>query len=239
MPRLSPQEELLRNQGTELLSLFPAAMDLTVLYNLTYGLYIVGAFKDGRPMGCVINTCFQITSENPLLAVSLNKTNDTLSAIRENKRFSLSILAEDSNPSLIGRFGFMHSSDTDKYEGFGFEVKDYVPCVNGRFAGRLILEAQQFIDCGTHMLVIARLIDTFKGDGIPMTYAYYHKVIKGKAPKSAPTYRAEDDVPETASRKRAFKCDVCGYIAETDGEDLPADFVCPICKADRSHFQEV
>ena len=141
-------------------------------------------------MGCVVNTCFQITSENPLLAVSLNKTNDTLGAIRENKRFSLSILAEDSDPALIGRFGFMHSSETDKYDGFG-----YVPCVNGRFAGRLILEAEQFIDCETHVLVVARLIDTVKGEGVPMTYAYYHNVVKGKAPKSAPTYRAEDDAP--------------------------------------------
>ena len=73
-------------------------MDLTVLYKLTYGLYIVGAFKDGRPVGCVINTCFQVTSENPRLVVSLNKNNHTLAAIREFKRFSLSILAEDSDP---------------------------------------------------------------------------------------------------------------------------------------------
>lgn len=212
-------------------------MDLTVLYNLTYGLYVTGAFKDGHAMGCVVNTCFQITSENPLLAVSLNKTNDTLGAIRENKRFSLSILAEDSDPALIGRFGFMHSSETDKYDGFGYEVKDYVPCVNGRFAGRLILEAEQFIDCETHVLVVARLIDTVKGEGVPMTYAYYHNVVKGKAPKSAPTYRAEDDAP--AARKRRFRCDVCGYVAETDGEDLPVDFTCPICKVDRSHFREI
>lgn len=215
-------------------------MDLTVLYNLTYGLYIVGAFKEGRPMGCVVNTCFQITSENPLLAVSLNKTNDTLGAIRENKRFSLSILAEDSDPDLIGRFGFMHSSRTDKYEGFGFEVKDYVPCVNGRFAGRLILEARQFIDCETHVLVVARLLDTVKGEGTPMTYSYYHNVIKGKAPKSAPTYRPEDDAPAPADgRKRHFRCDVCGYVAETGSEGLPADFTCPICKVDRTHFHEI
>lgn len=168
-------------------------MDLTVLYNLTYGLYILGAFKDGRAMGCVINTCFQVTSENPMVAVSLNKTNDTLGAIRENKRFSLSILSEDSDPMLIGRFGFFHSSETDKYEGFGYTLKDFVPCVNGKFCGRLLLEAKEFVDCGTHMLVLARLIDTVKGEGVPMTYAYYHNVIKGKAPKSAPTYRAEED----------------------------------------------
>ena len=159
-------------------------MDLTVLYKLTYGLYIVGAFKEGRAAGCVINTCFQVTSENPTLAISLNKKNFTLSAIRENKRFSLSILSESSNPELIGRFGFTCSRDTDKYDGFGMEVIGFTPCVKGSFAGRLILKAEQFVDCGTHVLVLARLTDTIEGSGTPMTYAYYHDVIKGTDRKS-------------------------------------------------------
>jgi len=167
-------------------------VDTTVLYKLTYGLYILGAFKDGRPVGCVINTCFQVTSQNPLLVVSLNKNNYTLDAIRENKRFSLSILSEDSAPELIGRFGFYSSRDTDKYEGFGYDVVGFTPCVKGNFSGRLILEAEKFVDCETHVLVIARLVDTVQGTGTPMTYAYYHNVIKGKAPKNAPIYRGEE-----------------------------------------------
>lgn len=213
-------------------------MDLSVLYNLSYGLYIVGAFKDGHAVGCVINTCFQITSDTPRVAISLNKNNYTLEAILENRRFSVSILAEDSNPELIGRFGFLSSRDTDKYEPFGFDVVDYVPCVKGSFSGRLILEAEQTVDCGTHILIVARLIDTVKGSGTPMTYAYYHSVIKGKEPKNAPTYRGEGmkDVP--AARRR-FECDVCGYVAETDGAELPEDYTCPLCGVDRSHFKEL
>ena len=215
-------------------------MDITVLYKLSYGLYVIGAFKDGRPVGCVVNTCFQITNEVPRVAVSLNKNNYTLEAIRENKRFSLSILAEDSDPAIIGRFGFTSSRDTDKYEGFGYEVCGFTPCVNGRFAGRLILEAEQTVDCDTHVIVIAKLIDTVEGSGTPMTYAYYHNVIKGKAPKSASTFRPTEDAPRAeAARKRRFECDVCFYVAETDGEVLPDDYVCPICGADRSHFKEV
>lgn len=167
-------------------------MELSVLYNLTYGLYVVGAFKDGRPVGCVINTCFQVTSENPTVAISLNKNNFTLEALRENRLFSLSIVAEDTDPMIIGRFGFFSSRDTDKYEQFGYHVVGFTPCVNGSFSGRLILEMQKEVDCGTHMLIIARLIDTVPGTGTPMTYAYYHKVIKGRAPKNAPTYRAAD-----------------------------------------------
>ncbi|MDE6126224.1 MAG: flavin reductase [Muribaculaceae bacterium] len=212
-------------------------MDPTILYKLSYGLYVVGAFKEGRPVGCVVNTCFQVTAEPPVLAVSLNKCNYTLEAIRENKRFSVSILAEDSDPAVIGKFGFFSSRDTDKYADFGFEVKDFVPYVKGRFAGRLILEAERFVDCGTHVVVLARLIDTVEGSGTPMTYAYYHNVIKGKAPKSAPTYRADEDAPQP-SGKRRYECDICHYIVEVDGE-LPDDFVCPVCGVDRSHFKEL
>lgn len=214
-------------------------MDPTVLYNLSYGLYIVGAFKDGRPVGCTINTCFQITSENPSVAVSLNKSNYTLEAIKENKLFSVSIIAEDTDVSIIGRFGFTSSSDTDKYAPTGYDVIGFTPCVRGRFAGRLILEADQFVDCGTHVLVIARVIDTVKGEGVPMTYAYYHNVVKGKEPKTAPTYRAEEAAAAPETKKRRFECEVCHYIAETDGSDLPEDFVCPICGVDRSFFKEI
>ena len=89
-------------------------MDITVLFKLTYGLYVVGAFDGERPVGCIINTCFQVTSQNPILAISLNKNNYTLEAIRKTKRFSLSILAEDSDATVIGGFGFRSSRDADK-----------------------------------------------------------------------------------------------------------------------------
>jgi len=213
-------------------------MDLTVLYKLSYGLYVVGAFKDGRPVGCVINTCFQITSDYPRVAISLNKNNYTLEAIRENKLFSVSILAENSDPSVIGRFGFMSSRDTDKYEQWGYDIIGYTPCVKGVFAGRMILEKEQTVDCGTHVLVIARLVDTVQGEGTPMTYAYYHNVIKGKEPKNAPTYRGEEKAQEQLKKHR-FECDVCHYIAETDDAELPEDYVCPICGVDRTHFVEI
>lgn len=213
-------------------------MDLTVLFKLTYGMYIVGTMDEARPAGCVINTCFQVTSSNPLLTVSLNKNNFTLDVIKKTRRFSLSILSEDSDPALIGKFGFYSSRDTDKYAGFGYDVVEGAPLVKGDFAGRLILEAEQFVDCETHVLVIARLVDTIPGEGTPMTYSYYHNVIKGKAPKNAPTYVAPETVREEAKPKRRYECDICLYVAEVEGE-LPDDYVCPICGADRSHFKEI
>ena len=152
-------------------------MDITVLFKLTYGLYVVGAMDGERPVGCIINTCFQVTSQNPILAISLNKNNYTLEAIRKGKRFSLSIIAEDTDSTIIGTFGFCSSRDRDKYADYGYTTHEGAPLVNGRFAGRLILDAIDFVDNETHVVVLARLADTVQGEGKPMTYEYYHRVV--------------------------------------------------------------
>ena len=95
----------------------------------------------------------------------MNKNNYTLKAIKESRRFSLSIIAEDTDPSIIGTFGFQSSRDADKYANYGFRIFGEAPCVNGKFAGRLILDAINFVDNETHIVVLARLVDTVKGDG--------------------------------------------------------------------------
>ena len=214
-------------------------MDRNALYDITYGLYVVGCYSGDRPAGCIINTCFQVTSENPTLAICLNKKNHTLDCIKQNPAFCVSIISEETDPMVISSFGFRSSRDSDKYADFGFEDIDGTPAVKGKFCGRLILTATDFIDCGTHVIVIGKLNASHAGEGKPMTYAYYHDVIKGKAPKNAPTYRVESE-PEQISRtkKRRFKCDICGYVFESES-DLQADFVCPICGFDRTHFKEM
>ena len=110
--------------------------------------------------------------------------------------------------------------------------------MKGTFAGRLILDALNFVDNETHVVVMARLVDTVKGEGTPMTYDYYHRVVKGKAPKTAPTFVAErDEVKEApkAAEKRRYRCNLCGYVAEFDGE-MPTNYHCPICRVDSTKF---
>lgn len=206
-------------------------MNKTVLQSLTYGLYVVGAMDNERPVGCIINTCFQVTSENPILAVSINKNNYTLKAIKSSGKFSLSILAEDSDSSVIGAFGFISSRDTDKYADYGYDMLSETPIVKGLFAGRIVLDVLSYVDNETHVVVLGRVIDTQVGSGVPMTYAYYHNVIKGKAPKSAPTYVEEEVQPQT----NRYVCDICGYVHEADS--VSPDFVCPICRVDYTHFK--
>ena len=221
-------------------------MDITVLFKLTYGLYIVGAMDGERPVGCVINTCFQVTSQNPILAISLNKNNYTLDAIKRSKVFSLSIIAEETDTSVIGTFGFCCSRDNDKYAAYGYETSGGAPLVKGTFAGRLIFEAINFVDNETHVVVMARLKDTIKGEGTPMTYEYYHRVVKGKAPKNAPTYveekteteQAADKSTAQSNGKRKYRCSICGYEVEAEGE-LPDDFKCPMCCMGKEKFAPV
>jgi flavin reductase (DIM6/NTAB) family NADH-FMN oxidoreductase RutF/rubredoxin len=215
-------------------------MDITVLYNLSYGLYVVGAMDGSRPVGCIINTCFQVTSQNPILAVSLNKNNYTLEVIKRTKRFSLSIITEDTNTNIISCFGFQCSKMADKYAEFCYDMVDEVPVVRGNFGGRLILNVINMVDNETHYVVLARLIDTVKGEGHPMTYEYYHNVVKGKAPKNAPTYRGEEKVADAVKagpKKKRYVCSICGYTYE--GDELPEGFVCPLCGATADRFKLV
>lgn len=223
---------------------YKSIIDKTVLYNLTYGVYIVGV-ADGAhyPAGCVIDTCFQVTADNPSVAIPLNKNNYTMEVLRRNPVFSLSIAAEDTGADVIGQFGYHSSRDVDKFAPFGYEVLEGAPLVNGKFAGRLILNVNQIIDCGTHCLVVAYVTDTVAGEGKPMTYGYYTSVIKGKASKNSPTYRGDDASRAEAEagpaqNRHRYRCDICGYEVEFDG-DVPDDYVCPLCLADASHFVKI
>lgn len=214
-------------------------MNITALQKITYGLYVVGTSDNGRPTGCIINTCFQVTSENPIIAISMNKNNYTHDAIVHHRRFSLAILAEESDASLITTFGFQSGRDKNKYEGRDYIWQNDVPVLKGKFAGHIVCELLHIADNETHDVLFARVVDTLPDDGTPMTYAYYHQVIKGRAPKNAPTY-VEEKVPAAETSRsqasRRYVCEVCGYIHE--GE-MPDDFKCPVCQAPKSCFKEI
>lgn len=214
-------------------------MDLKVLHQLSYGMYILSASDRGRPVGCVINTCIQITSENPTVAISVNKNNYTYEVIQREKRFALSILSEDTNPNLIASFGFSSGKERDKYEGFSYEMREGLPYILENTCGLLICEVVSVADVGTHAVIFGRLTDTESGTAAaPMTYAYYHKVIKGKAPKNAPTYQAESETLAATPAQTGEKwvCDLCGYVYEGDLTKEPDNYVCPICGAGKSLF---
>jgi flavin reductase (DIM6/NTAB) family NADH-FMN oxidoreductase RutF len=166
----------------------------SALHKLSYCLYVVTSGKEGRFNGQIANTVFQVTSEPPTLALSINKLNFTHEHIRESRRFAVSILAETTPMTMIGRFGFKCGRDIDKFEGTSVRTgKTGVPIVVDHAVAFVEAEVVGELDCGTHTIFLGRVVecDILDAEAEPMTYAYYHKVKGGKAPKTAPTYLKE------------------------------------------------
>lgn len=211
-------------------------MDTKILRNLSYGVYIVTASDDGRPTGCTANSAMQITSKPATIAVSINHDNYTNAVIKKTGKFGINILEEASDASLIGTFGFQSGKDCNKFDGVAYEVKEEVPVlttVNGYAVFKVIDTAET----GTHTIFIGEMIcGEVTGSGTPMTYAYYHKVLKGKSPKNAPTYVEETPAAEEKKTTK-WRCKICGY--EYEGDELPADYKCPICQTGPENFEKV
>ncbi len=206
-------------------------MDKNIYKKVTYGMYVLTTSNDGKQAGCIINTFNQITSQDYLISVSVNKDNYTNQVIKESKRFAISIISEKTSPNVIATFGFTSSKNTDKFMNFAYEMIDNLPVIKENTCGYLICELVQIIDCNTHDLMLAKVVSSScDNDNKPMTYQYYHEVIKGSAPKKAPTY-----IEEVSTEEDSYVCDVCGYVHQGP---VPDDFVCPICGVDASHFKK-
>lgn len=163
-------------------------MNNKVFHNLTYGVYIVSCFDGQKYTGCTVNSIMQVTSDPAIIALSVNKENYTHSCIENNKKIAVSILAENSNPLSIGTFGFRSGRDCNKFSVINYSLIDNLPVVKDACA-YLICEIINKVETQTHSIFLAKVIDgDILNDEKPMTYSYYHNVIKGKTPKSAPTF---------------------------------------------------
>jgi len=150
-------------------------MNLKALYMISYGLYVVSSRKGERLNGQIANTVFQITSEPPTIAVSINKNNLTHEFIRGSKVLTVSILSQDTPLSFIGNFGFKSGREIDKFEGIDYKIgKTQAPVVIDNTVAYLEARIIQEVDVGTHTIFIGEVIDTeiLTGEEC-MTYAYY------------------------------------------------------------------
>lgn len=213
-------------------------IDNNVFRDINYGMYLVTTKHDNFSSGCIINTLIQITSTNPLIAISLNKNNATNEEIRKSKRFSVSVLSEETNQEVIKTFGYFTSREINKFENVNYEEISNLPVVLEDISSYLICNVEQIIDCETHDLFIGRVELTNKvSNKIPMTYKYYHENRKGTSPKNAPTFIEE-------KKEDAYRCTICGYIydnakEEVKFEDLPDDWKCPMCGVGKDMFVKV
>ena len=213
-------------------------IDNNVFRDVSYGMYLVTTKNEDFSSGCIINTLIQITSQNPLIAISLNKNNATHDEIVKSKRFAVSVLSEETNQEVIKTFGYFSSKEINKFEKVKYEEKNNLPVVLEDISSYLICNVVNIIDCETHDLFIGRVEVTNKvSDKIPMTYKYYHENRKGTSPKNAPTFIEE-------KKKDAYRCTICGYIYDNEKEEipfeeLPDDWVCPRCGVGKELFEKI
>lgn len=212
-------------------------MDITALFNLSYGLYAVSS-KDGeRDVGCIANSVIQVSASPSTLAVSLNKDNYTNPCVLQAGRFTVCILSENADPNVISTFGFSSSRDKNKFESIPHSyTASGLPILQNGICGYIECGVIKTLDCFTHTIIVAEIIDANNAaKEPPMTYAYYHRVIRGKAPKNAPTYVAE----AKNDSETTHTCSVCGYIYPGSDEEfkaLPDSYVCPICGVAKALF---
>ncbi len=197
-------------------------MDEKVMFNLSYGLFVLTAKNGEKDNGCIVNTVIQVTSQPNRIIAVVNKANYTHDMIAETGEFNVSVLSEKAEFETFKHWGFQSGADTDKLIGI-----EYARSANGliyllnQVNSYMSAKVCDKIDLGTHTMFIADVTDgqVLSGDS-SATYAYYHKNIK---PSQKP------------AAKKGFICTVCGYVYE--GEELPEDFICPLCKHPASDFK--
>ncbi len=226
-------------------------MDLKALYNIQYGMYIVGARKGDKLNAQVANTVFQITSEPPTLAVSINKKNLTHKYIQASHAFSASVLCQETPLSFIGQFGFKSGRDANKLDGVEYNIGTTgSPVILQNAVACCEVKVIKEFDAVTHTVFWGEVVDAaVLNDKVCLTYGYYQQVKRGTTPKTAPTFIAEKKEAKAAAR---YRCTVCGYIYEPDKgdpdggikpgtrfEDLPDSWVCPVCGATKDQFEKL
>ena len=200
-------------------------MNPKALFNITYGLYVLTARQGEKDNGCIVNTVMQVAEQPVRLAVSVSKGNLTCEMVRATGLLNVCALTTEAEFDLFRRFGFQSGRDADKFQGLAGVKRSenglvYLTECTNAFLSAKVVDTQ---DLGTHFLFIAEVTDgEVLGDGWGCSYAYYQADIK---PKPAPV------------KKKSWVCEICGYVHE--GEDLPDDFVCPICKHGKEVFRLV
>lgn len=211
-------EEYIARKGIE-----ETMFDPKALFNIGYGLYVVTTNDGKKDNGLIVNTVSQLTDKPFQISVNINKANYSCSTIQTTKKLNVNCLSVDAPFDVFKAFGFVSGRDVDKF-------KDCEPL---RSANGLVvlpkyinafmsLDVKQVVDLGTHLMFICTISESkVMSSKETMTYSYYQKNVK----------------PKPENKKKGWICKVCGYVY--DGEELPEDFVCPLCKHGASDFEKV
>ena len=200
-------------------------MNQLAFNKIGYGLYVLTARDENKDNGCIINTAIQVTSQPNRIAVTVNKANLTHDMIMKTKKLNISVISEEAKFSLFQHFGFQTGRDTDKFAGYESAARTYNDLYYVTEGTNAYISAYvtETVDLGTHTMFIGDVTYAEVLNDVPSaTYAYYHAHIKPQPEKTD---------------KKGFRCKVCGYVYE--GDELPADFVCPLCKHGPDDFEKI
>ncbi|MBQ0026452.1 MAG: flavin reductase [Lachnospiraceae bacterium] len=206
-------------------------MDSKVYQKLSYGLYVLSVRCGKRDNACIINTAMQLTAAPERISFALNKADFTCEMLDYADDVTISVISEDADFELFRHFGFQSGRDVEKFEGFGDYARTAsgLPYITKGTNAYIEAHVEQKIDLGTHILYIAAVTDgAVLSDVASATYAYYFAHIKPQPEKLEKVERGG---------KTIWRCMICGY--EYEGDEVPADFICPICKHGADVFEKV
>ncbi len=200
-------------------------VDPEALFRIGYGLYVVTSRDEaGRDNGCIVNTVSQVTNSPNRVAVAINKQNYTHHVVSQTGRMNLNCLSQDAPFDVFRRFGFQSGRNVDKFAGESVQRSaNGLAVLSVHVNAMMSLKVESYVDLGTHGMFICGVEESRVLSGQPtMTYAYYQDNVKPK--------------PESAGKK-GWVCKICGYVYE--GDELPPDFVCPLCKHGAADFERL
>lgn len=206
-------------------------MNHKAMYKIGYGLYVLTSGNHEKKSGCIINTAIQVTSTPNCMSITVNKQNYTHDLIKESGIFNVSVISEKADFSLFTHFGFQSGRDADKFADFKEtkQAENGLPYITKQTNAYLSGKVKQEVDLGTHTMFIADVTaaEVLAEDDPTATYDYYQKHIKPR-----PVEKKEEKGGTVK-----WRCTICGY--EYEGEELPEDFVCPLCKHGAEDFEKV
>ena len=198
--------------------------DLTALFKIGYGLYVVTSNDGKKDNGLIVNTVSQVTNTPNRVAVTINKANYSHHVIRQTGKMNLNCLSKEAPFAVFQKFGFQSGRSADKFAGEAVLRSDNGLVFLDRYINAFLsLEVEQYVDLDTHGMFICTVTEArVISDAETMTYTYYLNEVKPK--------------PETAGKK-GYVCKICGWVYE--GDTLPEDIVCPLCKHGAADFEPI
>ena len=203
-------------------------MDSSALFKIGYGLYVLGTGAEGRANACIINTAVQVANDPVRISISVINNNLSAELLKKNGYFALSVLDESVKFETIKYFGFQSGRKVDKLGDLPLERdSNGMPYLTWQVNAVISCKVVEQHDLGSHTLFIGEVqAAKVMGEGTSVTYDFYQKNIKPQPVAAAPMKKI-----------KAWRCRICGYVYE--GEQLPKDYLCPLCGHDASDFEPV